>query len=130
MGITGDGLGNAITLATKAPEEPGLGLHTFTGHRLVTTFDELPAPEPRRAVEFVDTRVGDYLGRTTATTFLKTSCGRKRAGIDNYYPLQRNHNGAFRSIHVMGDLSHHTRRRPAVAGGISTAGFAPRAGPC
>ena len=113
VGITGGGLGGAITLATKAPEEPGLGLRYVQGIGSFTTFDEflrLSYHGERWSSStrvLVSTSENDFRYRNyDSKKFVTDENGQV---IDNYYPLQRNRNGAFRDIHVMQEVYHTTR---------------------
>lgn len=64
VGVTGGGLGGAVTLATKAPAEQGLGLRYVPGHRVVRHVRRIPAPDlRRRAVEQFDARALQHLGQ-------------------------------------------------------------------
>lgn len=64
VGVTGGGLGGAVTLATKAPAEQGLGLRYVPGHRVVRHVRRISAPDlRRRAVEQFDARALQHLGQ-------------------------------------------------------------------
>ena len=63
MGVTGGGLGGAVTLATKAPAEQGLGLRYVQGIGSFATFDEFLRRQPGGAVEQFDARALQHLGQ-------------------------------------------------------------------
>ena len=113
VGITGGGLGGAIALATKVPEEKGIGLRYVQGVGSFTTFDEFLRLSCRSERWSASTRVlvstseNDFRYRNyDSKNFVTDENGQV---IDNYYPLQRNRNGAFRDIHLMQEVYHTTR---------------------
>ena len=113
MGVTGGGLGGAVTLATKAPAEQGLGLRYVQGIGSFATFDEFLHLTYGGARWSSSTRV---LYSTSENDFRFRNYNSKEFVTDDdgqivgeYYPLQRNRNGGFRDLHVMQELYYTTR---------------------
>ena len=100
VGVTGGGLGGAVTLATKAPAEQGLGLRYVQGIGSFATFDEFLHLTYGGARWSSSTRV---LYSTSDNDFRFRNYNSKEFVTDDngqivgeYYPLQRNRNGGFR----------------------------------
>ena len=113
VGVTGGGLGGAVTLATKAPAEQGLGLRYVQGIGSFATFDEFLHLTYGGARWSSSTRV---LYSTSDNDFRFRNYNSKEFVTDDdgqivgeYYPLQRNRNGGFRDLHVMQELYYTTR---------------------
>lgn len=113
VGVTGGGLGGAVTLATKAPAEQGLGLRYVQGIGSFATFDEFLHLTYGGARWSSSTRV---LYSTSENDFRFRNYNSKEFVTDDdgqivgeYYPLQRNRNGGFRDLHVMQELYYTTR---------------------
>lgn len=113
VGVTGGGLGGAVTLATQAPTEKGLGLRYVQGIGSFTTFDEFLHLTYGGARWSSSTRVlystsdNDFKFRNYDTKDFVTDENGNITG--SYYPLQRNRNGGFRDLHVLQELYHTTR---------------------
>lgn len=113
VGVTGGGLGGAVTLATQAPTERGLGLRYVQGIGSFTTFDEFLHLTYGGARWSSSTRVlystsdNDFKFRNYDTKDFVTDENGNITG--SYYPLQRNRNGGFRDLHVLQELYHTTR---------------------
>lgn len=113
VGITGGGLGGAVTLATKAPSQEGLSLRYVQGIGSFSTFDEFLHLGYRGARWSSSTRVlcstsdNDFRYRNYNTKEFVTDANGDIVG--EYYPLQRNRNGGFRDVHAMQELYHTTR---------------------
>lgn len=113
VGITGGGLGGAVTLATKAPAGEGWGLRYVQGIGSFSTFDEYLHLTYTGARWSSSTRVlyssseNDFRYRNyNSKQFVTDADGNI---VDSYYPLQRNRNGGFRDLHLMQELYHTTR---------------------
>lgn len=113
VGITGGGLGGAVTLATKAPVGEGLGLRYVQGIGSFTTFDEflrltyVGKQWSSSTRVLVSTSKNDFRYRNyDSKDFVTDENGQI---IGDYYPLERNRNGGFRDIHVMQELYYTTR---------------------
>lgn len=113
VGVTGGGLGGAVTLATQAPQEQGLGLRYVQGIGSFTTFDEFLHLTYGGTRWSSSTRVlystsdNDFKFRNYDTKDFVTDENGNITG--SYYPLQRNRNGGFRDLHLMQELYHTTR---------------------
>lgn len=113
VGITGGGLGGAVTLATKAPAQEGFGLHYVQGVGSFATFDEFLHLTWRGARWSSSTRV---LYSTSDNDFRYRNYDTKRLVTDDegniigrYHPLERNRNGGFRDLHAMQEFYYTTR---------------------
>ena len=113
VGVTGGGLGGAVTLATHAPTEKGLGLRYVQGIGSFTTFDEFLHLTYGGTRWSSSTRVlystsdNDFKFRNYDTKDFITDENGNITG--SYYPLQRNRNGGFRDLHVLQELYLTTR---------------------
>ncbi len=108
VGVTGGGLGGAVTLATHTPETPGLRVRYVQGVGSYTTFDEFLHLTYRGARWSSSTRA---LFSTSDNDFRYRNYNTKRLVTDaegniirRYHPMERNRNGAFRDLHVMQEL--------------------------
>ena len=114
VGITGGGLGGAITLATKEPETRGFALRYVQGVGSFTTFDEFLRLSYRAERWSAVTRV---LVSTSENDFRYRNYDSKQFVIndngeivDACYPLQRNRNGAFRDLHLLQEFYYTSRQ--------------------
>lgn len=114
VGITGGGLGGAITLATKEPETRGFALRYVQGIGSFTTFDEFLRLSYRAERWSAVTRV---LVSTSENDFRYRNYDSKQFVIndngeivDACYPLQRNRNGAFRDLHLLQEFYYTSRQ--------------------
>ena len=114
VGITGGGLGGAITLATKEPETRGFALRYVQGIGSFTTFDEFLRLSYRAGRWSAVTRV---LVSTSENDFRYRNYDSKQFVIndngeivDACYPLQRNRNGAFRDLHLLQEFYYTSRQ--------------------
>ena len=105
VGITGGGLGGAVTLKTSPPAEEGLSLRYVQGVGSFSTFDEFARLTWRGKRWSSSTRV---LCSTSENDFRYHNYNTKQFVtdengniVDSYYPLQRNRGGGFRDLHVM-----------------------------
>ncbi len=114
VGITGGGLGGAITLGTKEPETPGFSMRYIQGIGSFTTFDEFLRLSYRGKRWSSSTRVlvstseNDFRYRNYDSKQFVTDANGQI--VDDYYPLQRNRNGAFRDLHVLQELYYTSRQ--------------------
>ena len=114
VGITGGGLGGAITLATKEPDQKGLSMRYIQGIGSFTTFDEflqLCYRGPRWSSStrlLVSTSENDFRYRNYDSKQFVTDADGKI--VDDYYPLQRNRNGAFRDLHLLQEFYYTSDR--------------------
>ncbi|WP_302253299.1 TonB-dependent siderophore receptor [uncultured Alistipes sp.] len=113
VGITGGGLGGAVTLKTSPPAEEGLSLRYVQGVGSFSTFDEFARLTWRGKRWSSSTRV---LCSTSENDFRYHNYNTKQFVtdengniVDSYYPLQRNRGGGFRDLHVMQELYYTTR---------------------
>lgn len=110
VGITGGGLGGAVSLATRPVAEQGIGLRYIQGVGSFTTFDE-----------FLQFTYGGK--RWSSSTRLLCSTSRNDFKYTNYrkfatdeagnvlfgqYPVERNENGGFRDIHLLQEFYYTT----------------------
>lgn len=113
VGITGGGLGGAITLATKPELTEGFKLRYVQGVGSFSTFDEFLQFGYRGHKWSTSTRVlcstseNDFRFRNYNTKELITDEDGNVTG--SYHPLQRNKNGDFRDIHVLQELYYNTQ---------------------
>ena len=114
VGITGGGLGGAITLGTKEPDAQGFSMRYVQGVGSFTTFDEFLRLSYRGERWSSSTRV---LVSTSENDFRYRNYDSKQfvIGADgqisgDYYPLQRNRNGAFRDLHLLQELYYTSRQ--------------------
>lgn len=114
VGITGGGLGGAITLATREPDQEGFSLRYIQGYGSFTTFDEFLRASYRGRRWSSSTRV---LVSTSENDFRYRNYDSKQFVTDadgqiigNYYPLERNRNGAFRDLHLLQELYYSSDR--------------------
>lgn len=114
VGITGGGLGGAITLATREPDQEGFSLRYIQGYGSFTTFDEFFRASYRGRRWSSSTRV---LVSTSENDFRYRNYDSKQFVTDadgqiigNYYPLERNRNGAFRDLHLLQELYYSSDR--------------------
>ena len=114
VGITGGGLGGAVTLATKEPETRGFALRYVQGIGSFTTFDEFLRLSYRGERWSTSTRVlvstseNDFRYRNYDSKHFVTDADGQIVGTD--YPLQRNRNGAFRDLHILQELYYTSRQ--------------------
>lgn len=113
VGITGGGLGGAVTLATEAPSEEGFGLHYVQGVGSFTTFDEFLHLTYRGRRWSSSTRV---LYSSSDNDFRYHNYNTKKLVTDDegniigrYTPMERNRNGGFSDLHLMQELYYTTR---------------------
>ncbi len=113
VGVSGGGLGGAVTLANKAPTEEGFSLRYVQGIGSYTTFDEFLHLTYRTAQWSSSTRI---LCSTSSNDFRYRNYNTKRLVTDEngtiigrYHPLERNRNGAYYDLHLMQELYHTTR---------------------
>lgn len=113
VGITGGGLGGAVTLSTQAPAEDGFGLHYVQGVGSFTSFDEFLHLTYRGARWSFSTRV---LLSTSKNNFRYHNYNTKKLITDDegniigrYTPMERNRNGGFHDLHLMQEFYYSTR---------------------
>ena len=105
VGITGGGLGGAITLATRPGDEEGFRMRYIQGIGSFTTFDEFLHLSYTGARWSASTRLlcstseNDFLYRNYHTKEFETDADGNIVGTS--YPLRRNRNGGFRDIHLL-----------------------------
>ena len=110
VGITGGGLGGAITLATRPGDEEGFHMRYIQGIGSFTTFDEFLHLSYTGARWSASTRLlcstseNDFLYRNYHTKEFETDADGNIVGTS--YPLRRNRNGGFRDIHLLQELYH------------------------
>ena len=114
VGITGGGLGGAITLATRQPDREGLSLRYIQGIGSFTTFDEFLQLSYRgrrwssSTRLLVSTSENDFRYRNYDSKQFTTDADGQIVG--SYYPLVRNRNGAFRDLHLLQELYYTSDR--------------------
>ncbi len=114
VGITGGGLGGAVTLGTREPETPGFSMRYVQGIGSFTTFDEFLRLSCRGERWSSSTRVlvstseNDFRYRNYDSKQFVTDANGQI--VDDYYPLQRNRNGAFRDLHLLQELYYTSRQ--------------------
>lgn len=114
VGITGGGLGGAVTLGTKEPDPPGFSMRYVQGIGSFTTFDEFLRLSYRGKHWSSSTRVlvstseNDFRYRNYDSKQFVTDANGQI--VDDYYPLQRNRNGAFRDLHLLQELYYTSRQ--------------------
>ena len=105
VNVSGGGLGGAIALSTRPPEEPGWGLRFIQGYGSFDTWDEF-------------LRV-DYAGeRFQSTTRFSYTVSENDFPYIDYqdptlegtYPRKRNRNGRYRDLHAMQEIYWQTRK--------------------
>lgn len=112
VGVTGGGLGGAVTLNTRMPEEPGITLNYIQGIGSFKTFDEYLRFAYRGRKWSTSTRFlcsaseNDFKFRNYDTKEFQTDDNGQIIG--SYYPLQRNRNGDFRDLHLMQEVFYNS----------------------
>lgn len=112
VGVTGGGLGGAVTLGTRPMREEGFGLRYVQGISSFDTYDEFLRLTWGNRKWQTSTRVY-YV--SSENDFKYTNYRKKVYEKDDNgmitgfrYPEERNRNGEYRDLHVVQDLFHDT----------------------
>lgn len=119
---TGGGLGGAIRLATRPPQEEGSKLHYIQGIGSYHTWDQmlhLAHTAPRWSVStraYYSTSRNDftYINRDKKTD-VRDESGRV---IHSYHPTERNQSGYWRDLHLQQDLHWRLPRGSRMEGSL------------
>ena len=114
VNVTGGGLGGAIVLSTEPTRQRGFGLQYVQGAGSFSTFDEylrLTYGSDRwqvstRAVYSSSPNDFRYVNRDKKENIYD---GQHNI-IGQYYPVERNRNGAFRDLHLLQEVYYNTGR--------------------
>lgn len=114
VNVTGGGLGGAIVLSTEPTRQRGFGLQYVQGAGSFYTFDEylrLTYGSDRwqvstRAVYSSSPNDFRYVNRDKKENIYD---GQHNI-IGQYYPVERNRNGAFRDLHLLQEVYYNTGR--------------------
>lgn len=113
VGVTGGGLGGAVTLGTKPPAGGGFGVAYIQGVSSFSTFDEYLRLSYGGGRWQGSLRVfhGESENDFGYTNYNKRvfTYDDDRNIIDSYYPREKNKNGRFRDFHIMPELYCGTR---------------------
>lgn len=112
VGVTGGGLGGAVSLGTHAAKEEGLGLKFVQGISSFDTYDEFLRIDWGNRRWQTSTR---FYYVTSENDFPYTNYRKKEYETDPdgeivgyHYPEERNRNGEYRDLHVVQDLFYDT----------------------
>lgn len=112
VGVTGGGLGGAVTLATRPMQEEGYGLKFVQGISSFGTYDEfLRLTWGNRKWQtstrfYYVTSDNDFKYTNYRKKVYETDAGGQITGF--HYPVERNRNGEYRDLHVVQDLFYDT----------------------
>ncbi len=114
VNVTGGGLGGAIVLSTEPARQRGFGLQYVQGAGSFSTFDEylrLTYGSDRwqvstRAVYSSSPNDFRYVNRDKKENIYDDG----HNIIGQYYPVERNRNGAFRDLHLLQEVYYNTGR--------------------
>ena len=114
VNVTGGGLGGAIVLSTEPAKQQGFGLQYVQGAGSFSTFDEYLRLTYGNDRWQVSTRVSVA---SSPNDFRYTNRDKKENIYDDqhniigqYYPVERNRNGAFRDLHLLQEAYYNTGR--------------------
>ncbi len=111
---SGGGLGGAVKLSTEPTDKEGFGLHFVQGVGSYSTFDD-----------FLRLTYGKGRWHSSTRVVLSTSKNNYRYRnydkkeniydeehniVDQYYPIERNRNAAFRDTHLLQEVYYKTKR--------------------
>ncbi len=114
VGETGGGLGGAVRLATKPANADGFGLQFVQGIGSFSTYDEFLRLTYGNNHWQLSTRVvysaseNDFKYRNRDKTV--NVYDDQMNIIEQYYPIERNKNGAFRDFHLLQEAYYNTGR--------------------
>lgn len=113
VGESGGGLGGAIKLATEPTSEEGFGLHFVQGIGSFWTFDDFLRLTYGKGRWHSSTRV---VFSTSKNNYRYRNFDKRENIYDEehnivgqYYPEERNRNGAFRDTHLLQELYYKTK---------------------
>lgn len=112
VGVTGGGLGGAVSLGTRPVQEEGFGLRYIQGIGSFDTYDEFLRLTGGRRKWRTSTRL---YWASSDNDFKYTNYRKKVYETDGqgqivgfHYPVERNRNGEYRDFHVVQDLFYDT----------------------
>lgn len=112
VGVTGGGLGGAVTLGTRPAQEEGFGLKFVQGISSFDTYDEFLRLTWGNRKWQSSTR---FYYVTSENDFKYTNYRKKVYETDDqgqitgfHYPVERNRNGEYRDLHMVQDLFYNT----------------------
>lgn len=112
VGVTGGGLGGAVTLGTRPVQEKGFGLKFVQGISSFGTYDEfLRFTWGNRKWQtstrfYYVTSDNDFKYTNYRKKVYETDAAGQVTGF--HYPVERNRNGEYRDLHVVQDLFYDT----------------------
>lgn len=112
IGVTGGGIGGAITLTTMPTQEKGINLRYIQGISSFNTYDEFL----RLTYGGEKWKMSTRIAYSTSDNDFKYTNYRKKNYITNdkgeisgyYYPEERNKNGSFRDLHILQEAYYRT----------------------
>lgn len=114
VNVTGGGLGGAIVLSTEPAKQQGFGLQYVQGAGSFSTFDEYLRLTYGNDRWQISTRVSVA---SSPNDFRYVNRDKKENIYDDqhniigqYYPTERNRNGAFRDLHLLQEVYYNTGR--------------------
>lgn len=114
VNVTGGGLGGAIVLSTAPARQQGFGMQYIQGAGSFSTFDEYLRLTYGSSRWQVSTRA---VYSSSPNDFRYVNRDKKENIYDDdhniigqYYPVERNRNGAFRDLHLLQEAYYNTGR--------------------